>query len=161
MVEVNKIIELYSGHFQLILDFPDKSELFKILDMNYKYVWLFEHTEDAVEWADYKHSLFGLFDDTVKIKVRNIKMDVLLKTEDFLKYIPSISQSIRIIQTNIEPPYYLNLDSLNGKAKYDLLKSKIDYLFELDMPGAIDFSPIVSPKREYLEHLQKLFNSNA
>ena len=153
MVEPNKITEIYKGHYQLILDFPDKSELYKIIDIEYKYVWIFNHIEDAVEWSLYKHSLFGKFCDKTKIKARNIKMDALIETEDFFQFIPSISSTIKIIQTNIEPPYYLNLDNLSGKSRYDLLKSKIDYLFELDMPGAIDYSPIVSPNKEYLEKL--------
>jgi hypothetical protein len=156
MVECNKIIELYKGHFQLILDFPDKSVLNKIIDRRYKFVWLFEHIEDAIEWSEYSHSLYGIFDDTVRIRTRNIKMEVLINTEDFLKYVPSISQSLKIIQTNIEPPYYLNLENLYGKGRYDLLKSKIDYLFELEIPGATDYSPIISPNREYLESLLKL-----
>lgn len=160
MVECNKIIELYNGHYQLILDFPDKSGLYKIIDSNYKFVWLIEHIEDSVEWTDYKHSLFGVFDDKIKIRIRNIKMEALLNTADFLKYIPSISQTVKIIQTNIEPPYYLNLENFSGKAKYDLLKSKIDYLFELDMPGAIDYSSLISPNRDYLEHLVTLFRVN-
>lgn len=161
MVECNKIIELYKGHFQIILDFPEKSDLYKIIDKSYKYVWLFDHIEDSIEWCDYKHSIFGLFDNTVNIKARNIKMEVLLTTEDFLKYIPLISQTVKIIQTNIEPPYYLNLENLKGKAKYDLLKSKIDYLYELEMPGATDYSPIVSPRRDYLENLQSLFSDSS
>ena len=153
MEEPNKITEIYKGHYQLILDFPDKSELYKIIDIEYKYVWIFNHIEDAVEWSLYKHSLFGMFCDKTKIQARNIKMDALIETEDFFQFIPSISSTIKIIQTNIEPPYYLNLDNLSGKSRYDLLKSKIDYLFELDMPGAIDYSPIVSPNKEYLEKL--------
>ncbi len=158
MVEANKIIELYEGHFQLILDFPDKSELHKVIDKSYEYVWIREHIENAVEWSDYKHSIFGVFDNDVSVKARNVKLEILLKSEDFIKYIPLISQSVKIIQTNLEPPYYLELDKLKGKAKYDLLKTKTDYLFELDMPGAIDYSPIISPNRSYLEKLQRLFS---
>ena len=50
MVTTNKIIDIYDGHFQLILDFPDKSVLYKIIDTNYKYVWLFDHVENGVEY---------------------------------------------------------------------------------------------------------------
>lgn len=153
MIECNTIKELYKGHYQLILDFPEKEELYKIIDLSYRYVWMINHIENSIEWSEYKHSLFGSFKTENKIQARNIKMDVLIETEVFLKYVPLIAQSITIIQTNIEPPYYLNLDNLSGKSKYDLLKSKIDYLFELDMPGAIDYSQIISPNREYLENL--------
>ena len=161
MEECNKIIELYNGHFQLILNISDKFELYKIIDQNYKYVWLIEHIEDSVEWAEYHHSLYGVFDKNVKIQARNIQLNLLLKTEDFIKYIPYINQTIKIIQTNTEPPYYLNMEQLHGKARFDLLKIKIDYLFEIEMPGASDFSVIVSPQKEYLESLLKIFSADS
>jgi hypothetical protein len=150
----NIIEEIYPGHFLMILDFPDKSELINIVSPAYKYVWLFEQQENRVVWDEYRHRLFDGFHDK-EIKVRNITMEVLVKTEDFIDLIPSISQGVKMIQTNIEPPYYLALDRLKGKERFDLLKSKVDYLFELDMPGAIDYSPIISPNREYLEKLSE------
>lgn len=153
---VNQIHELFKGHYQVILDFPDKIDLYKIIDKSYKFVWGFEHIENAVEWSEYKHSLYGIFNEKTPVLARNIKMEFLLETEDFINYIPSMSQTIRIIQTNIEPPYYLNLDNLRGKGRYDLLKSKVDYLFELEMPGASDYSTIISPNREYLEMILNL-----
>jgi hypothetical protein len=153
MLEYNKISEIYSGHYQLILDLPNKNELFKIIDLRYKYVWIIDHIENAIEWSKYKHSLFGAFMNENKINARNINMEVLIETEDFLNYIPLITQSIKIIQTNIEPPYYMNLNKLYGKSKYDLLKSKINYLYELDMPGAVDYSQIISSNKDYLERL--------
>ena len=80
-------------------------------------------------------------------------MEFLLNTSDFLDLIPQIHQTVRIIQTNIVPPYYLNIKNLSEKGKYNLLKSKIDYLFELEMPGTIDYAPIISPNINYLENL--------
>jgi hypothetical protein len=160
MVTTNKIIDIYDGHFQLILDFPDKSVLYKIIDTNYKYVWLFDHVENGVEWSDYSHSIFGVVDDSVNARGRNIKMELLFNTSDFIKYIPQIRSSIKIIQTNIEPPYYLDMSKFTGKSKYDLLKSRIDYLFEFEMPGAIDFSPIISPNRAYLEKILQLLSED-
>lgn len=156
MVETNKIIELFEGHYQVILDLPEKPDLLKIIDLSFQYVWIFGHTENEVEWSDYKHSLYGVFDDLSEVKMRNAKMEVLLKSEMFFKYIPYISQTVKIVQTNIIPPYYLNLDSLDGKSRYDLLRSKVDYLFELVIPGAIDYSRIVSPDKKFLERILKV-----
>jgi hypothetical protein len=157
MVETNKITELYDGHFQLILDSPDKLALYKIIDPSYRYVWMFEHQENKVEWGDYKHSLFGVFDDTSRIRARNMKMESLVPTDIFLKLIPSISQTIKIIQTNTAPPYFLNLENIHGKTRYNLLKKHLDYLFELDMPGASDYTPIISPNKAFLETIRAAF----
>ena len=78
-----------------------------------------------------------------------------MTTHAFLHLIPKINQSIKIIQTNIIPPYYLNIKQLSGKSKYDLLKDKIDYLFELELPGATDYAPLVSPDITFLERVLK------
>ena len=80
-------------------------------------------------------------------------MEYLMETSDFLQLIPEIHQTVKIIQTNIIPPYYLNLKQLSGKGKYDLLKNKIDYLFELEIPGAIDYTHIISSQVNFLEKI--------
>ncbi|MDD3036926.1 hypothetical protein [Bacteroides sp.] len=152
-IETNKISEIYKGHYQVILDFPDQSNLKDIIDVSYKYVWGVEHYEIPLEWKEYNYSLYGESIQSKNIFARNIEMEFLLNTSDFLDLIPHIHQAVHIIQTNIVPPYYLNIKNLSGKGKYDLLKSKIDYLFELEMPGAIDYAPIISPDINYLKNL--------
>jgi hypothetical protein len=149
-IETNKIKELYKGHYQVILDFPKPNELTKILDVSYKYVWGVEHQEVRTIWNNYDYLLFKQRSNDKNIMVRNIEMEYLIETTDFLKLIPNIHQTIHIIQTNIIPPYYLNLKQLSGKGKFDLLKSKIDYLFELEMPGAIDYATLISPDIAFL-----------
>ena len=152
MIKTNQIEEIFKGFYRVILDFPDKSILFKVLDKSYKYVWVVEHIENGIEWDNYNHTLYGvkLFQN---IKVRNLKLEFLMETEQFLNYIPEINQSVKLLQTNIVPPYYLELSKFHGKSKYDLLKAKVDFLFELDLPGATDYSPIISPNLGYLENL--------
>ncbi|MEZ4919227.1 MAG: hypothetical protein R2792_08985 [Saprospiraceae bacterium] len=86
-----------------------------------------------------------------------MKLELLIPTDMFLKLIPSISQTVKIIQTNTEPPYFLNLENIHGKTRYNLLKKHLDYLFELDMPGASDYSPIISPNKAFLETIRAAF----
>ena len=152
-IETNKIEEIYKGHYQVILDFPTPSDLIKIIDMSYKYVWSIEHKENLVEWVKYDYCLYGKKKKSNNVFARNIEMEYLMETSDFLQIIPDIHQTIKIVQTNIIPPYYMNLNQLSGKGKYDLLKSKIDYLFELEMPGAIDYSPLISPNIDFLKNV--------
>lgn len=153
MIETNKIIEVYQGHYQVILDFPEPSDLTKIIDISHRYVWGISHHEISVEWAKYNYSLYGENIDSCNIMARNIEMEYLIETSDFLNLTPFINQTINIIQTNIIPPYYLDLKRLSGYAKYSLLKQKVDYLFELEMPGAIDYASIISPHKIFLENV--------
>ncbi|MBI5913992.1 MAG: hypothetical protein HY842_01330 [Bacteroidetes bacterium] len=153
MVEVNSIKEIYKGHFQVILDYPSPSDLGKILSKDYKYVWCISHEENRTNWSDYDYFMFGKRLEGVFVQARNIKMELILETDEFIELIPFINQTIKIIQTNVIPPSYLDIERLSGKGKYDLLRDKIGYLFELEMPGAIDFAPIVSPSLSYLKSI--------
>ena len=54
-IETNKISEIYKGHYQVILDFPDQSNLKDIIDTSYKYVWDVEHYEIPLEWKEYNY----------------------------------------------------------------------------------------------------------
>lgn len=155
MIECNKITEIYKGHYQVILNFPEIADLNKIIDKDYEYVWVYDHLENANKWVEYKHSKFGILEESYFALARNFKMELLIKTADFLNEIKNISQSVKLIQTNIEPPYYLDLDKLKGASKYNLLKEKVDYLFDIDIPAATDYAPIISPNKKYLESLIK------
>ncbi|NDP22426.1 MAG: hypothetical protein GZ091_15280 [Paludibacter sp.] len=159
MVNCNEITILYEGHYQLILDFNSKLDIIKILDTSYIYVWGINHVEDSVNWATYNHTLYEHKTDDYGIQVRNIQMEFLIKTQDFVNFIPFIKQTINIIQTNKVPPYYLNLNRLKGKGKYDLLKKEINYLFELEVPGASDYITIISPDIDFLKSIKDKFSS--
>ena len=156
-METNKITEIYKGHFQVILDFPTQNDLYKIINNDYKYIWGIEHNEIRSSWKDYDFTLFDSKSPSNFCMARNIEMEFIIETVDFLKIIPSINQTIKIIQTNIIPPSYINLKQLNGKGKYDLLKNKVDYLFELELPGAVDYAPLISPNIDFLETVIKRF----
>lgn len=155
MIEVNTIKEIFSGHYQLILDYPTSAVLSKLIDLNTRYVWVFEHAENINEWKPYTHSLYGekISDLEVLIEARNISMDYLIETSDFLSLIPKINQSITLYQIAKKPPHFLDLRRLKGKGKYDLLKREVDYLFEIEIPLATDYSPIVSSSKEFLESI--------
>jgi hypothetical protein len=160
MIETNVIKEIFKGHYQVILDFPSQSDLIKIIDKSYKYVWGFEHLENSVEWEKYDYFLYGRKIDSGTVFARNMDMEYLVETSCFIDLIPYVHQTIKIIQTNIIPPYYVDLKRLSGKEKYDLLKSKVDYLFELEMPGAIDYASLISPNIHFLENVIDRFNKD-
>lgn len=162
MIEVNSIKEIFKGHFQVILDFPSPSDLGKILDKDYKYVWCVGHVENRSDWVDYDYYLYGKRLENGFAQPRNIRMDLLIETSKFIEFIPLIHQTIKLIQTNVIPPSFLDLDRFSGKGRYDLLKNKIDYLFELELPGATDYAPIISPSENFLQSLiEKLSNPDS
>lgn len=159
MIETHKIQPVFGEHFQLILDFPEPKDLIKILDPSYKYVWGIEHNEGRSSWLEYQHTLFGILALGETCLARQIKMEFLIETATFIGLLPNIKQTIKIVQTNIVPPPYLNLESFKGAKRYDMLKKEVDYLFELEMPGATDYTSIISPNRVLLEKVVAAFAS--
>lgn len=155
MVHVNKIEEIYKGHYQVILEFPDALVLEKVLDMSYKFIWGINHNEVRSSWSPYGHSLYGKMLDNEPVQVRNMSMEYLMNTADFIKVIPHINQTVKIVQTNIVPPHYMDLNRLQGRTKYDLLRDRVDYLFEIEIPGASDYAPMVSCNLDFIESVLK------
>lgn len=153
MVETNSIFEIYQGHYQVILDSPSPQFLENIIDASYKYVWCFEHEENGCSWSPYYHTIYSRDSFDFEVLCRNIKMEYLIETKNFLTLLPSIKGSVLIVQTNVIPPYFLDLSRLQGKTRYDILKSSIDYLFEIVLPGTADYTPIVSPDKKFLEEV--------
>lgn len=157
MIDVDKITEIYPGHYHTILNFPNASDLPKIIDNSYKFIWGLEHNEGRSSWSKYQHTLFGKEIESESVQSRNICMEYLVSTNHFMELIPHINQTIKLLLINQEPPSYLKSDQLSGKTWYDMLKTKVDYLFEIEIPGASDYSPIISPKKNFLEEvIQKL-----
>jgi hypothetical protein len=60
---------------------------------------------------------------------------------------------VTLIQINKMPPYFLDLKRLNGKTRYDLLKRECDFLFEIDLPSAVDYGTLISTNKDYLADL--------
>ena len=85
MVETNVIKEIYKKHYQVILDFPTPSDLINIIDTSYKYVWSIEHHENSLEWQKYDYCLYGKKVTPNSVFARNIEMEYLVETSDFLQ----------------------------------------------------------------------------
>jgi hypothetical protein len=149
---IDRIKEIYPGHFQIILDFATTQFLKFSLSDDYKYVWVCDHVVSNEQWED--HNL-PLFDNKAhyKLQARNIKFEFVMPTRDFKEIMPNIGTGISLIQLNILPKHYLRTENITGKIRYDILKNECDYLFEIDIPSATDYGTIVSSKLEYLESL--------
>ena len=160
-IDINKIKEIHRGHFCMLLDFPTLDLLRYILDESYKYVWVVNYNMQSCEWSE---DSYHLLDDSIKnVQIRNMNLDFLMNTSDFVKWIPSIKSNLHILQVNKIPPYYLDMKKLTGKTKYDLLKKDADYLFEINLSSSFvssDYTEIISPNLSFLKELLRKTNKN-
>ena len=81
-----------------------------------------------------------------------------MNTSDFMERLPYIQDNLHIMQINKMPPYYLNLNRIKGKTRYDLLKTETDYLFEVKLPFSSissDYTEIVSPNLDFLIRIKE------
>ena len=87
-----------------------------------------------------------------------MNMDFVMETSEFIQWIPEANTNLHILQVNNLPPYYLDLNRLGGKTRYDLLKKETDYLFEVNLPFSSvssDYTEIVSSSLPFLYKLLK------
>lgn len=150
-IKTNEIKDIYKGHYFMLLDFPTIDILNYMLDKSYQYVWGVNYEKHGCKWEKDSCKLFekewdGLY-------TRNVNMEFLMNTSDFMERLPYIQDNLHIMQINKMPPYYLNLNRIKGKTRYDLLKTETDYLFEVKLPFSSissDYTEIVSPNLDFL-----------
>lgn len=156
IIDINKIKEIHQGHYYVLLDFPTLDLLCYLLDESYKYVWVVNYNMLSCEWSKDSYHLLG---ESIKdVQIRNMKLDFLVSTSEFVKWIPNIKSNLHILQVNKIPPYYLEMKRITGKTKYDLLKKDADYLFEINLPTSCissDYTEIVSSNLSFLKKLLK------
>lgn len=168
-IKVNKITKIFDNHYCMILDSPTIGILDKILDRSYRYVWGINYQKFGCTWNKESLKLFDkdneidesleLFDKNIEVYVRNMNMDFLMRTSDFLERLPLITNNLHIVQINKIPPYFLDLNRLHGKLKYDLLLKETDYLFEIDLSystSVADYTEIISPNMDFLNKIKML-----
>jgi hypothetical protein len=155
--EVHTIKEIYPGQFYTLLNFASNKFLEYVLDDNYKYVWISHHfvarTNDYRESYDWREYNLPLYDNHSyhNILARNITFEFAMPTIEFKKVLPMLPPGIMLIQLNQLPNYYLQLDRIEGKTRYELLTKECDYLFEINLPS--DYGELVSPNKDWLESL--------
>ncbi len=150
--DLNTIKEIYPGQFQIILNFATNNFIEFVLSKEYKYAWVSDHSlQENVTWKKLNLPLTDF--QSAEVLARFLKFDFILETEEFEKMFRSLRTGIRLVQMNKLPPYYINLNNLHGRTLYDKLKLECDYLFDLNIPSAIDYGTIVSCHRDFLQNL--------
>jgi hypothetical protein len=149
---INTIKEIYPGIFQIILNFASKEFIKFVLRENYKFIWIHSYEpNNNLVWSEYDLPISDKFH--MNVLARQLSFDFVIKTEDFAKIKNEIPNGVTLLQTNLLTPEFLDLKRLKGKTRYDLLKKECDFLFEIDLPNAVDYGTLVSTNKDYLTEL--------
>lgn len=150
----NTITELYKGHYLLRLNDDEYIKPNQFIDKRYKFVWLPQyHDEEFYTWTRSETRLFGKkTSEKDNVLIRKMQSDVLVETNKYIEsYMGIKNYTYHVIQTNIIPPHYVDVENLKGAGRYNLLLEKADYLYELNGPDCdCDFDTLVSPDKDYL-----------
>lgn len=156
---LNTITELYNGHYCVKIQMDSDLDILKIINLSYKFIWILEYSEYLNEWTSSCNTIFKNQSNPEKVFIRNDNMEILMDTQyfyDLLKRKGQVRNYLHIIQTDVVPPYYLDLKKFVGKNKYIMLKQHINYLFEIIQMG--DYELIISSKKEFLEDILRKLN---
>jgi hypothetical protein len=149
---INAIKTIYPGTFQIILDFASNKFIEYILRPSHKYIWIHNYSPHTSKtWTTFDMPL----SDKLKTKVltRQVTYDSIIPTEDYKEIKDEMPNGTTLIQINKLPPDFLDLRSIKGRTRHELLKKECDYLFEIDIPGAVDYGTLVSHDETYLRSL--------
>ena len=146
---INTIKEIYPGMFQIILDFASNKFIKFVLRDNYEFIWIHNYEpENYYKWTEYNLPISEKL--PMKVLARQISYDFIIKTIDYKKIENEMPNGVTLLQTNILPPYFIDLKRLKGKTRYDLLQKECDFLFEIELPGAVDYGTLVSSNKNFL-----------
>ena len=84
---------------------------------------------------------------------RQLRYDFVIGTNEYVEVKEEMPNGVTLLQVNRRPPDFLDLGKIKGETRYNLLKKECDYLFEIDLPSAVDYGTLVSSNVDYLTDL--------
>ncbi|MFT3911497.1 MAG: hypothetical protein QM737_18885 [Ferruginibacter sp.] len=149
--ELYKNMPLFDNVEIMHLYYIDKSFLRNLINPEIKYTWIHKFPVLGIEWQELKWPIFG--EMNIPFLSRQTEMDLIIETNKLDTVYSSIeNEYTKIIQMNKIPPYYLRLESVQGKERYRLL-NEIEYYFELDNGGGQEWGTLTSSNPEFWEKL--------
>jgi hypothetical protein len=146
---INTIKEIYPGTYQIILDFASNKFIDHIIRDTHKFIWVYGYElKRNVSWTKFQLPISDKLHRTVL--ARQLKYDFIIETNEFDEIKNEMPNGVTLLQINKQPPDFLDLGKIKGKTRYDLLKKECDYLFEIDLPSAVDYGTLVSSSKDYL-----------
>ncbi len=149
---INTIKEIYPGTYQIILDFASNKFIDHVIRDTHKFIWVHSYELKSNDtWTNFQLPI----SDNLKMSVlaRQLKYDFIIGTNEFDKIKNEMPNGVTLLQINRQPPDFLDLEKIKGKTRYDLLKKECDYLFEIDLPSAVDYGTLVSSNVDFLTDL--------
>ena len=135
------------------LYYIDNDFLKYIIDPSIKYTWVHKFPVLGIDWQELNWPIFG--QESVPFMSRQTEMDIIVETSKIETIYSFLENNYtHIIQLNKMPPYYLRLDSVQGKERYRLL-NEIDFYFELDNGGGQEWGTLTSSNPKFWEKLNK------
>jgi hypothetical protein len=149
---INTIKEIYPGTYQIILDFASNKFIDHIIRDSHKLIWVHDfELKNSVTWTKFQLPISNNLQRSVY--ARQLKYDFVIETSEYGEVKNEMPNGVTLLQVNRRPPDFLDLRKIKGKTRYDLLKKECDYLFEIDLPAAVDYGTLVSSSIDYLTDL--------
>lgn len=150
-----EIKEIYPGHYYMLLDMLDTSDVLKVVSPDYKYLWFYDVNRCSVVWNKMNDVLPSA--SVNNMWIRNVNLECLIETKDINDFLQNHQGCISLVQLNEFPPTYLKMGgtSMSEKTKYDLL-GKSGYLFNVFIPRPSDYGWIICSDIEYLRKISDI-----
>ena len=142
----------FLGDVQIMhLYYIDNEFLRHLINPIIKYTWFHKFPVLGSDWQLLNWPIFG--ESNIPFMSRQTDMDIIVETSKLDSVYSFLEKGYtHIIQMNKIPPYYLRLDSVQGKERYRLL-TEIDYYFELDNGGGQEWGTLTSSNPSFWEQL--------
>lgn len=148
MPETNRIKEIASGVYWVLLSSPKSLMLRDVLDPQTQFVLCWDHEVGDYTWSEFD---LPVLDPRTPIGVisRIVRFDFVIPTRRFLDILPGMKPAIKAVQLSRIPPDHLDMNRIHGKHLHRILRD-CGWHVLLDTP-ANDYGQMMSPKREVLE----------
>ncbi|HEY0652235.1 MAG TPA: hypothetical protein VGD65_03865 [Chryseosolibacter sp.] len=149
---INTIKEVYPGTYQIILDFPSNKFIDHIIRDSHKFIWVHQYElRTGNKWSKLQLPISDRLQKS--LLARQVKYDFIIPTNEYETIKGEMPNGVKLLQINHLPPEFLDLTKIEGKSRYDLLRRECDYLFEIDLPSAVDYGTLLSNDKNYLNDL--------
>jgi hypothetical protein len=149
---INTIKEIYPGTYQIILDFASNKFIDHIIRDSHKFIWVHDYeVKNNSIWTKFSLPISDKVERTVL--ARQLRYDFIIGTNEYDAMKNEMPNGVTLLQIDRQSPDFLDLRQIKGKTRYDLLKKECDYLFEIELPHAIDYGTLVSSNLDYLTEL--------
>lgn len=132
-IQPYEIKEIYPGHYYMLLDMLDTSDILKIVSHDYKYLWFYDLNTYSVIW----NKVNDAYPDVAPYNMwlRNVRMECIIET----KHLEDFLNNLKMLNT-----------TMSEKTKFQQL-SNLGYLFNIVIPRPSDYGWMICSDIEYLQ----------